>query len=372
MTKRNIIAIGKTGFGKSFILSRLLGQTDDDTKPIFVSKNETDSCTDKIDKESRQVNTLNGELFELTAYDTPGIADSKGRTRQFLDEIMTTIKTTELHKILIFTKYGRFDSNLQNNFNVLNMCLNGLNTSNCILVINEIPKEKKFKKENPDGNLQSEIGELQVKISQALHTTFAFTFAIESTDEPDESVMFKNQINAMRTVIFHTTQPFINKQCKTWSEIITVYTNDISRIRNSENERKNALKLELDNMRDSKTKFEVDIVSHEGEIERERSKGKSLFSQVMQWAGPALTVVSPLHGVPLWAGSAFNDYRDFKSTGNRIHDLEKMIEIKRKMIEELKGKIGNCENMDRDQGQKFLEDLTKKENEVERLKTLVS
>lgn len=186
MSQRNIIAIGKTGFGKSFILSRILGQKDSD-KSIFVSKNAIESTTEEIVSQTRQVSiSSENNTLTLTAFDTPGIADSKGRTRQFLDQIMTTIQHQQLHQILIFVKYGRYDMNLQNNFKVLNLCMNGLNTANCMLIINEVPKEKRFKKENPDKSLDEELSKLQSNISSALMTTFSHSFAIEYTEDPDK------------------------------------------------------------------------------------------------------------------------------------------------------------------------------------------
>lgn len=186
MTTRSVIAIGKTGFGKSFILSHLLGQKNEGNTPIFVSKNDIESCTEEIESQTRLVSTSDGNSFNLTAFDTPGIADSKGRTRVFLDKIMSTIKNKQLNQILIFVKYGRFDSNLQNNFKVLNMCLNGLNSANCILIINQVPSQKKFMKENPNGSLQNEIGKIQAAVSMALTTSFTHTFAIENIEEPEK------------------------------------------------------------------------------------------------------------------------------------------------------------------------------------------
>jgi predicted GTPase len=47
--------------------------------------------------------------FQLTAFDTPGIGDSQGRSKQFLNEIAQTIKTTPLNLIIILVEYGKLD-----------------------------------------------------------------------------------------------------------------------------------------------------------------------------------------------------------------------------------------------------------------------
>lgn len=132
--ERNVIAIGKTGVGKSLILSRLLGKTN-----IFVSSGGIEPVTEEITIATRQVNVEEHHLpFKLTAYDTPGISDPNGRTRQFLDDIMGTIQRHKFHHIIIIVKYGVYDTDIQNNLQVLNLCLNGLNSSNSMLIINRV------------------------------------------------------------------------------------------------------------------------------------------------------------------------------------------------------------------------------------------
>ena len=70
--------------------------------------------------------------FELNAIDNPGIADSKGRSKQFLNEIAQTIKTTPLNLIIVLVEYGRMDTGLSSNLEVLRECLNDyLNLHRC-------------------------------------------------------------------------------------------------------------------------------------------------------------------------------------------------------------------------------------------------
>ena len=68
--------------------------------------------------------------FELNAIDTPGIADSQGKSKQFLNEIAQTIKTTPLNLIIVLVEYGRMDTGLSSNLEVLRECLNGMSQSN--------------------------------------------------------------------------------------------------------------------------------------------------------------------------------------------------------------------------------------------------
>ena len=158
--KRSIIVVGKTGAGKSSLLKRLIG------KGHFRAACQTKSCTERIKSHSTSVKArgyVNGDReheseisFELTVIDTPGIAESEGRSKQFLNEIAETIKTTPLNLIIILVEYSIQDVGFYNNLEILRECLNGLSQLSTMIIINKVPTkeylEKKLKKgeEVPD------------------------------------------------------------------------------------------------------------------------------------------------------------------------------------------------------------------------------
>jgi hypothetical protein len=99
------------------------------------------SCTNKISKHSTTIAVKPDEKSsviisqELNAYDTPGIADSEGRSEQFLNDIAEKIKTTPLNLLIILVEYGRHDTSFYNNLEVLRECLNGLSQSSSMLIV---------------------------------------------------------------------------------------------------------------------------------------------------------------------------------------------------------------------------------------------
>ena len=141
--ERNIIAVGKTGAGKSKLLNAL-----QDAKK-FESSADGPSCTDKITQNLATINLKFGTeksdeiiSIELNAYDTPGIADSEGRSERFLNDIAEKIKTTPLNLLIIVVEYGRHDTSFYNNLEILRECLNGLSQSSSMLIVNKVPTER--------------------------------------------------------------------------------------------------------------------------------------------------------------------------------------------------------------------------------------
>ena len=130
LEKRSVLVVGKMDAGKSKLLNDLLG------KSLFKSSAGTTSCTHEVKQSDwQQINVRKSVgnwniSFELNAIDTPGIADSQGRSKQFLNEIAQTIKTTPLNLIIVLVEYGRMDTGLSSNLEVLRECLNGMSQSN--------------------------------------------------------------------------------------------------------------------------------------------------------------------------------------------------------------------------------------------------
>ena len=125
--KRTIIVVGKTGAGKSKLLNDIL------ERRIFLSSADTTSCTTRVEISewedvrcniNTNIENLREVSFKLKAIDTPGLADSQGRSKQFLNEIAQTIRATPLNLIIILVEYGRFDDGLYGNLEVVSECLN--------------------------------------------------------------------------------------------------------------------------------------------------------------------------------------------------------------------------------------------------------
>ena len=152
--KRSIIVVGKTGAGKSKLLNDLIGEN------VFTSSSDVTSCTNEVkasdlhrikfnfEDEDKQIHE---QSFDLNAIDTPGIADSEGRSKQFLNVIAQTIKTTPLNLIIVLVEYGRMDTGVYSNLEVLRECMNGMSQSSTMLIISKVPTEKSLERKRRKG-----------------------------------------------------------------------------------------------------------------------------------------------------------------------------------------------------------------------------
>lgn len=177
-------------------------------------------------------------------------------------------------------------------------------------------------------------------------------------------------MSAIRLAILNTTHVFLNSQCQTWSKMISFYTDVVSRIEKDEEARQNAINSQIRNLRDTVNKLLVDIETHKRDIANEKSrntKKSGLFGKI----APALTVVMPPVGAPLWAASAYVDNKELRATGNLIHDLERLVESKQQAVEGLRVKLVNCEHTDAKERDEFIRDLTNKKKEITSLEELV-
>lgn len=174
---RNVIAIGKTGAGKSFILSHLLNQTG-----IFASSAKIASTTKSLTSmesipvdihfntnklpSSRASHSLINDIhinYTLSVTDTPGLADTDGKTDVYIDDIVNEMKSKPYNLILIVVEYGKLDVAVKNNLEVLKLCFNSNGgsalQSSALLVVNKVPNEVELeqkKLENPLFDLQKE------------------------------------------------------------------------------------------------------------------------------------------------------------------------------------------------------------------------
>ena len=109
-SERNIIVIGRTGGGKSYFLNELQDANN------FESSSSQESCTGQISVCSAPINVIINEVniknvtLKLNAFDTPGIADSKGRSKEFLNAIAQTIRNHPFNLLIILVEYGKHDT----------------------------------------------------------------------------------------------------------------------------------------------------------------------------------------------------------------------------------------------------------------------
>ena len=105
--KRSIILVGKMGVGKSKLLNELLGENFFPTSAALKLKTTEITSIGRLVKfklEDREIS------YYLNAIDTPGLADTKDRSKVSLNKIAETIKTTPLNLIIVLVEYGRMDT----------------------------------------------------------------------------------------------------------------------------------------------------------------------------------------------------------------------------------------------------------------------
>ena len=269
---RSIIVVGKTGVGKSKFLNELLGG-----EFVFKSSADTKSCTDKVQNHLKIVNfkparhhaqeaqTSQPETetisIGLKVFDTPGIADSEGRSKKFLNKIARTIKDEPLNLLIIVIEYGKFDTFMYSNLEVLRECLNGLAQSSSMLLINKVPTEKKLQKSRSKGeecrDRQEVINEINDKVSKALEISFKYKFFLEDDDLDGAEDFNIKQYDLIRQVIVSRSLPLDATKVRTWDDIKNLYDRDIMKLSNEEIN--DQIKEEISDLKNKLDKVEWDI-----------------------------------------------------------------------------------------------------------------
>jgi len=269
---RSIIVVGKTGVGKSKFLNELLGG-----EFVFKSSADTKSCTDKVQNHLKIVNfkparhhaqeaqTSQPETetisIGLKVFDTPGIADSEGRSKKFLNKIARTIKDEPLNLLIILIEYGKFDTFMYSNLEVLRECLNGLAQSSSMLLINKVPTEKKLQKSRSKGeecrDRQEVINEINDKVSKALEISFKYKFFLEDDDLDGAEDFNIKQYDLIRQVIVSRSLPLDATKVRTWDDIKNLYDRDIMKLSNEEIN--DQIKEEISDLKNKLDKVEWDI-----------------------------------------------------------------------------------------------------------------
>jgi septin family protein len=104
--RKTILEIGPTGVGKSLIGNALLDLMSSHDR--FISSAGVESVTTKIRSIQKNV-SLAGEAnqFQLTVVDTPGIMDTKGKSIEYLDNIIEYIRSHTINMIVIVHVKGK-------------------------------------------------------------------------------------------------------------------------------------------------------------------------------------------------------------------------------------------------------------------------
>ena len=284
LEKRSIIVVGKTGAGKSKLLNELIG------KNIFKSSSKPESCTNKVECSPEFVvkckfehNQENLELpFELMAYDTPGIADSQGRSKQFLNEIADIIKIKPLNILIILVEYGKMDVGFYNNIEILRECLNDLADHSSMLIVNKVPTEKNLDRKRKKGeevrDRNEMISGIFEKISECLGSQFKYRFFLENDDMDDAETFNAEQYNLIRQVIFSCSSHLNSSQVKSWKEIVEFYTGAID---NEQvlNDQTNQLKNEIENKLE-KIEFDIADLKYPFLVSNNRNSDEKLLEFV--------------------------------------------------------------------------------------------
>lgn len=257
--KRSILIVGKTGAGKSKFLNELIG------KRIFKSSASIQSCTTQIECSDWNLikckfvyNSKIHELpFELMAYDTPGIADSQGRSKEFLNLIAETIKEEPLNLLIILVGYGKLDTGLQNNLEILRECLNDLSQSTSMLIVNKVPTEKYLERKRKQGEKVADrnvmLEEIFEKLSDALGKEFKFKAFLENDDSDDD--INKEKYDSIRQIIYSCSSNLNVSNVRTWNEIVEFYLKEI----NFDQETQDQLTKLIEELNDQLDKVEWDI-----------------------------------------------------------------------------------------------------------------
>ena len=90
LDERRVIVIGKTGAGKSNLLNKILDCYNNAFRVSYSVESVTsqiETAQSIIEIDDRDEEESFKVRFRLQAFDTPGIADSKGRSKKILNEM---------------------------------------------------------------------------------------------------------------------------------------------------------------------------------------------------------------------------------------------------------------------------------------------
>lgn len=138
-----------------------------------------------------------------------------------------------MNLIIILVEYGRLDTGVYNNLEILRVCLNGLPQSSYMLIVNKVPTEKSLGKKRDEGveevlDKKVVLEETFKEQSKALGINFKYEFYLENEDM--EGANNDKQYELIRLVIYISSSHLDASRVRTWTEIKDWYEQDIDKL----------------------------------------------------------------------------------------------------------------------------------------------
>jgi len=217
-----IFLLGETGVGKSKIGTWILQDLKKNKKKISYFKaagrGKTESETAEVSFRSAVVNGV-----QLTLFDTPGLADTKGRSLLFLDNIMKTIKREKPHALIFVTAWGKIDTKTKLVLRTFSQCFKTtflaeccIPLEKCMLIVNKLePVDEDDDDEDNDESSEENDNKLdkeslyrqiilnynrELKKSLSLPCIVPLTFGIERSKKAS---YFRARMEELQAMLLH-------------------------------------------------------------------------------------------------------------------------------------------------------------------------
>lgn len=197
--------VGSTGEGKSTAANDIIGEKH------FIARGGSKSCTETI-------SACEAKGGKLIVFDTPGIGDTAGRSKEFFEEI-----TNHLHEhggvVALVQSYNRVDERVKKRFRALSMTIGKSEFANsCVLITTKYSPDDDDPKE-----ACRELLEYELALEKELSATFAQRYAY-SKDRPELKTAFIETIRAGLPKLI----PLKPGQVQRWEQILKLADGDLS------------------------------------------------------------------------------------------------------------------------------------------------